>query len=94
VVVDLALEGGGNVEGARAGGDVLTPNGVVLIGNPCLEGTVAHNASQMLAANYAAWVAHFWDGAGKSLRLDPADEILKGCLITRDGAIVHPRFAK
>jgi H+-translocating NAD(P) transhydrogenase subunit alpha len=94
VVVDLAVESGGNVEGARAGEDVVTPNGVALIAHPCLECTVAHHASQVLAANYAAWIEHFWDASAKTLRLDAADEILKGCLITRDGAIVHPQFAK
>lgn len=94
VVVDLALESGGNVEGARAGEDIVTPRGVTIIGNPCLEGTVSHHASQVLAANYAAWITHFWDAARHGLRLDPADEILKGCLITHGGATVHPQFVK
>ena len=93
VVVDLAAESGGNVEGARVGQDLVTAKGVTIIGHPCLESTVAHHASQMLAANYAAWIAHFWDKEGKSLRLDRDDEILKGCLITHDGAVVHPQFA-
>jgi NAD(P) transhydrogenase subunit alpha len=93
VVVDLAIESGGNVEGARAGEDVVTPNGVTIIGHPCLESTVAHHASQVLAANYAAWITHFWDESRKALRLDVSDEILKGCLITHGGAIVHPKFA-
>jgi NAD(P) transhydrogenase subunit alpha len=93
VVVDLAIESGGNVESARAGEDVVTPNGVTIIGHPCLESTVAHHASQVLAANYAAWITHFWDGSRKALRLDVSDEILKGCLITHGGAIVHPKFA-
>jgi NAD(P) transhydrogenase subunit alpha len=94
VVVDLAVESGGNVEGSRAGEDVVTANGVKIVGNPFLESTVAYHASQVLAANYAAWITHFWDATNKALRLDPADEILKGCLITHDGKIVHPQFAK
>jgi NAD(P) transhydrogenase subunit alpha len=93
VVVDLAIESGGNVEGAVPGEDVVTKNGVTILGHPCLEGTVAHHASQVLAANYAAWITHFWDAARRTLRLDPPDEILSGCLITHDGAIVHPQFA-
>jgi NAD(P) transhydrogenase subunit alpha len=93
VVVDLAIESGGNVEGAVAGEDVVTKNGVTIIGHPCLEGTVAHHASQVLAANYAAWITHFWDASKRALRLDPPDEILRGCLITHGGAIVHPQFA-
>lgn len=93
VVVDLAVESGGNVEGSRPGEDVVTPNGVTLVGHPCLEGTVSHHATQVLAANFAAWLTHFWDEKQKSLRLDPPDEILQGCLLTRGGAIVHPQFA-
>jgi NAD(P) transhydrogenase subunit alpha len=93
VVVDLAVESGGNVEGARLGEDVTTSNGVTIVGHPCLESTVAHHASQVLAANYAAWITHFWDASNRTLRFDPADEILNGCLITREGAIVHPTFA-
>lgn len=93
VVVDLALETGGNVEGAVAGREVVTDRGVLLLGDPCLEGTVAYHATQVLAANFAAWITHFWHAEGKTLRLDPDDEILRGCLLTRDGAIVHPQFA-
>lgn len=93
VVVDLAVDTGGNVEGSEPGRDVVTPNGVMIIGHANLENTVAHHASQVLAANYAAWITHFWDGNTKTLRLDRADEILKGCLITHEGRIVHPQFA-
>jgi NAD(P) transhydrogenase subunit alpha len=93
VVVDLAIDTGGNVEGSVPGRDVTTPNGVLILGQPCLERLVPAHASQAFAANIAAWVAHFWDASTKSLCLDPADEILKGCLLTRDGLIVHPQFA-
>lgn len=94
VVVDLAVDTGGNVEGSRPGEDVVTANDVIILGQANLEGTVAAHASQVLAANYAAWITHCWDTATKSLRLDPTDEILKGCLITHDGRVVHPQFAK
>jgi NAD(P) transhydrogenase subunit alpha len=94
VVVDLAIDSGGNVEGSVPGRDVLTPNGVTILGATNLEGSVAYHATQVLAANFLAWVAHFWNAETKTLRLDPADEILKGCLLTRDGAVVHPRFTK
>ncbi|MFA6961477.1 MAG: NAD(P) transhydrogenase subunit alpha [Opitutaceae bacterium] len=94
IVVDLATESGGNVAGSVAGHDVVTANGVTLLGSVCIEGTVAYHASQVLAANFAAWVTHFWNAESKSLRLDPTDEILKGCLLTHDGAIVHPQFIK
>ncbi len=93
VVVDIAVESGGNVESSRPGEDVVTPNGVTIIGHPCLEGTVAYHATQVLAANFAAWLTHFWDAQQQTLRLDPPDEILQGCLLTRGGAVVHPQFA-
>ncbi len=94
VVVDLAVESGGNVEGSRPGEDVVTAEGVTIVGHAALECTVPHHATQVLAANFAAWITHFWDAEKKTLRLEPGDEILKGCLLTRDGAIVHPQFAK
>lgn len=94
VIVDLAVDSGGNVEGSRPGEDVVTDHGVTIIGHPCLEGTVAHHATQVLAANYGAWIAHFWDASARQLRADLADEILKGCLITHGGAVVHPQFQK
>lgn len=93
VIVDLAVESGGNVAGSRPGEDVVTPNGVTILGHPCLECTVATHATQVLAANFAAWIAHFWHNESKSLRLNRDDEILKGCLITHDGGVVHPQFA-
>lgn len=92
VVVDLAVESGGNVEGSKPGEDVVTANGVTIFGPGCIEATVAHHATQVLAANFAAWVAHFWDPNAKALRLDLNDEILKGCLIAHGGSIVHPQF--
>lgn len=94
VIVDLAVESGGNVEGSRAGADVVTDHGVTIVGHPCMECTVAHHATQVLAANFAAWITHFWDEKQRALRADLADEILKGCLITHGGAVVHPQFAK
>ncbi len=93
VVVDLAVESGGNVEGSQPGKDIVTANGVKIIGHHCLEGTTAYHATQVLAANFAAWVTHFWDEQQKQFRLDPPDEILKGCLLTHGGSIVHPQFA-
>ena len=92
VIVDMALETGGNVEGARPGEDIVTENGVTILGDTSLENTIATHASQVLAANFAAWITHFWDDEAKSLTLDREDEILQGCLITHDGEIVHERF--
>lgn len=93
VVVDLAVETGGNVEGSVVGHEVVTEHGVRILGDVVMEGSVAHHASQVLAANFAAWITHFWDVAAKTLKLDPADEILRGCLLTHGGSVVHPQFA-
>ncbi len=93
VIVDMALETGGNVEGAVAGEDIVTANGVTILGHTSLECTVATHATQVLAANFAAWITHFWDEEGKTLKLDRDDEIMQGSLITHNGAIVHERFA-
>jgi H+-translocating NAD(P) transhydrogenase subunit alpha len=92
VIVDLAVESGGNVEGSRMGEEVVTENGVRVIGHAPLEARVAHHASQVLAANFASFLEHFWDAEAKALRMDRSDEILKGCLITHNGEIVHEQF--
>ncbi|MGH8017544.1 MAG: NAD(P) transhydrogenase subunit alpha [Opitutaceae bacterium] len=92
VIVDLAAEGGGNVAGTRAGETIETANKVTIIGDACLEGRVAMHATQVYASNLASFVEHFWDPEAKALRIDPADELMKGCLLTYDGAIVHEMF--
>jgi len=92
VIVDLAAETGGNVEGTKPGEEVVTANGVTIIGRACLEGQVAFHASQVYAANLANFIEHFWDPEAKTMKIDPTDEIQKGCLLTHHGAIVHPMF--
>ncbi len=94
IVVDLAAETGGNVEGVQVDEEVVTENGVRIIGHASLEGMVPRHASQMLAANVTAFIEHFWDSEAKTLRMDLDDEIMQGCLITHDGAVVHERFKK
>lgn len=92
VVVDLAVESGGNVAGSRLDAEVETPQGVRIIGIGRLEGLVAHHASQMYSANLYSFISHFWDAAAGALKTDLGDEILKGCLITHGGQIAHERF--
>jgi len=92
VIVDLAAEAGGNVDGTKAGEDVVTENGVTIIGRTCLEGRVANHATQLYAANVTAFVEHFWNFDGKTMRVDPDNELMKGCLLTHGGAIVHEGF--
>jgi NAD(P) transhydrogenase subunit alpha len=91
VVVDLAVETGGNVEGSRPGEEVLA-GGVRIVGLVNLPAEVAGHASQMFASNLGNLVEHFWDKAAKTMRIDPADELMKGCLLTHGGAVIHPQF--
>lgn len=92
IIVDLAVETGGNVEGSKLGEDVVTENGVHVIGHENIEGYYANHASQMLASNFYNFIEHFWDAEAGDFRYDLDDEILKGCLLTRNGAIIHDKF--
>ena len=88
VVVDLAAERGGNVEPSRPD-EVVTAHGVTVLGPTNLPSTVPYHASQMYARNLSALLLHLVrDG---SIALDPGDDITAGTLVSRDGAVVHPR---
>jgi H+-translocating NAD(P) transhydrogenase subunit alpha len=89
VIVDLAVESGGNVEGARVDEEVDV-NGVLIIGVANLPGRVALAASEMYSNNIGNFVEHFWDKEKRRFGLDLESEILKGCLITHGGEIIHP----
>lgn len=87
VLIDLAVEAGGNVEGARAGEVVTTANGVQIVGHTNLPGRIAADASSLYAKNLVAFVGlMIKDGA---LALDLEDEILKASAVTHGGAVVH-----
>jgi len=92
VVIDFAVESGGNVVGSKVGEEVVTANGVRVIGPANLEGYFPKDASLMLASNFYNLIEHFWDTEAKDFQFREDDEILKGCLITRGGKIVHERF--
>lgn len=94
VVVDLAVESGGNVEGSQLDEEVVTANGVRIIGIGKLECGVAAHASQMYSANVYNFIEHFWDAETKAIKVNMSDEILKGCVITHGGSVVHERFAQ
>jgi NAD(P) transhydrogenase subunit alpha len=92
LIIDLAAEGGGNVEGVVADQEIVTDKGVTIIGHTLYEGRVPRHATQVLAANFANMIEHFWDDESKTLPINLEDEILKGCAITHGGTIVHERF--
>ena len=93
VVVDMAVESGGNVEGSMLN-QVVDINGVKVIGQGNLPSEVAKNASEMYSNNLYNLISHFWDDEAKKLDLDPEDEIARNCVITRDGAIVNETIKK
>jgi NAD(P) transhydrogenase subunit alpha len=89
VIVDLAVEAGGNVEGSRPEEVVLTPNGVKIIGPANMPSRIAADASQLYARNLLAFLALLVD-KDKGLKIDTADEIIKATLLTENGAVVNP----
>lgn len=91
VIVDLAVEQGGNVVGAKLGEVVTTANGVKILGRPNLPGRIAADASALYARNLLAFAGLLLDKDGK-LAPDFEDEILKAALVTKDGAIVHEQL--
>jgi H+-translocating NAD(P) transhydrogenase subunit alpha len=91
VVVDLAVETGGNVEGAVLG-KIIKKNGVSIIGFGNMPARIAMNASQMYSNNLTNLLDEFWNKEKNEFELKLDDDIIKGCLITHGGAIVHPNF--
>jgi NAD(P) transhydrogenase subunit alpha len=64
-------------------------NGVFVVGLTNLPSRVSRNASEMYSSNIVNLLDEFWDKETKTLKLNPADDIIKSCVITRDGAIVN-----
>ena len=93
VVVDMAVESGGNVEGSVLN-DVVDVNGVIVVGLGNLPSRVARNASEMYSSNIVNLLDEFWDKESKQLKLDPSDDIVKGCVITRGGDVVNETIKK
>jgi NAD(P) transhydrogenase subunit alpha len=93
VIVDLAVERGGNVEGAVAGQVVVAGNARI-IGHTNVPGRIAATASALYARNLYAFVETLIDKAAKSIAIKPDDELVKATLLTRDGALVHPQFSE
>ncbi|MCP4261653.1 MAG: NAD(P) transhydrogenase subunit alpha [Planctomycetes bacterium] len=89
LVIDLAVETGGNVESSELGKEVQR-KGVTIIGWPELQRQVPVPASQMFSSNLYNFLEHFWDNEAKNFVVNRDDEIIKGCLITHEGEIVNP----
>ena len=92
IVVDMACGTGGNVEGSKLFEDVVTDNGVTIMSGDLLERQVPYDASKMFSGNITAFLTHFYDKDSRELKVNLADDIMKGCLLTQGGAIIHERF--
>lgn len=93
VLVDLAVERGGNVEGAAAGEVVETAGGVKIVGHLNVPGRLAATASQLYAKNLYAFLETLIDRKAGALAVAWDDELVKATLLTKEGAVVHPSFA-
>ena len=88
VIVDMAVDSGGNVEGSSPD-ETVVQNGVSIIGVSNLPSHVAKDASQMYSSNLYNLVSEYWDEENTTFNLDLDDDILKGCVITHAGDIVN-----
>lgn len=91
IVVDLAVETGGNVEGVVYD-QVSNHNGVKIVGLANLPGRAPAHASQVYSENLVNLVSEFWDKNQKAFVLKLDDEIIKGCLVTHGGKIVNEKL--
>jgi H+-translocating NAD(P) transhydrogenase subunit alpha len=91
VILDMAAESGGNVEGS-APGEAVDAGGVKIIGALNLPARVAPAASVLYAKNLLNFVQLLVDATTKELKIDTADDLVRGALLTRDGAVVHEAF--
>jgi proton-translocating NAD(P)+ transhydrogenase subunit alpha len=92
VIVDLAVERGGNVEGVKAD-EVAEVNGVKIVGYLNVPSRIAASASSLYAKNLYAFLEILVDKTAKALAVKWDDEIVKATALTRDGAVIHPSFA-
>jgi H+-translocating NAD(P) transhydrogenase subunit alpha len=92
VIVDLAVERGGNVEGSEAGREVETANGVRILGHANVAGRLPASASALYARNLLAFVETMIDKTSQAVSPNWDDELIKATLLTRDGQVVHPNF--
>jgi NAD(P) transhydrogenase subunit alpha len=92
VLVDLAVERGGNVEGAKLG-EIVDADGVKIIGYANVPGRIAASASGLYARNLYAFAETLIDKAGGKIAVDWNDDLVKATNLTRDGAVVHPAFS-
>ena len=92
IIVDLASDAGGNCAATVPGKSITTPNGVTVLGFINWPGRIPVAASSLYARNLLTFLTTFWDKASSAPKLPETDDIVKGVMLTRGGAIVHPNF--
>jgi proton-translocating NAD(P)+ transhydrogenase subunit alpha len=92
VIIDLAVERGGNVEGSVAG-KIAEVDGVRIVGHLNVAGRIAATASQLYAKNLVAFFETLVDKDAKAIKIDFDDELVKATVLTHGGKVVHPNFA-
>ncbi len=91
ILVDLAVERGGNVEGAVAG-KIVEKNGVKIIGHLNVPGRIAASSSLLYAKNLFAFLETLVDKEAKTISINQDDELVKATMLTHGGSVVHPAF--
>jgi len=92
VIVDIAADAGGNCELTVPGTITITPNGVKVVGWQNWPSRIPVAASQLYAKNLLTFLSTFWDKEAKAPKLPETDDIIKGVMLTRGGAVVHASF--
>jgi NAD(P) transhydrogenase subunit alpha len=92
VIVDLAADAGGNCAATVPGERIVTPNGVTVLGYHNWPGRIPVAASALYARNLLTFLSTFWDKDARAPKLPADDDIVKGVMLTRGGAVVHPNF--
>jgi NAD(P) transhydrogenase subunit alpha len=93
VIVDLAVETGGNVAGSVKGQTVTTGNGVIILGHANVPARLPRDASAMFARNILNFVSLMIEKGTGNLKINFDDELVRGTLVTKDGAVIHPALA-
>ena len=93
ILIDLAVERGGNVEGSKAG-EIVEVDGKKIVGHKNVPGRIAATASELYAKNLASFLETMIDKESGELAVDWEDELVTATLLTRDGAVVHPNFSE
>jgi NAD(P) transhydrogenase subunit alpha len=92
IIVDIAADSGGNCAATVPGQLITTPNGVTVLGWHNWPGRIPVAASALYARNLLTFLTTFWDKDAQAPKLPDGDDIVKGVLLTRGGAVVHPGF--